>query len=191
MGFNMPEDEAQHRFAEGIPQTITLLEGLVRVLRRSVRTSQATLPPRPCRLTGLDLHPRIADVWRRPLPRRHYRNAVLDASSRWSTSVRRSLVDRPERGGLNADGVLHGVHPRFNDLRDDTDRASTGAMHLFEGAVSHCGKPAAHALSGPRRTRPEYIALFFFSVYSPSGWSRRSGADANPCASPPRSVRRS
>jgi len=72
--------ELQQWFAAGIPDTLTILEGLIAGLEE--RKSLARSPATRARATfaGLDLHPRIATAASDLFRGGHYRNAVLDAS---------------------------------------------------------------------------------------------------------------
>ena len=79
--FEMPPAEVQACFARGIPQTVTMLEGLIHVLEeKRVDFAGDTTTRVRAAFRGLDLHPRIAAVCADLYRDGHYRNAVLDAS---------------------------------------------------------------------------------------------------------------
>ena len=164
MSFNMPEDEIQQRFAEGIPQTITMLEGLIHALeeKRADLGLDTTTRVRAA-FQGLDLHPRIADACADLYRDRHYSNAVLNASIALVNFVK----EKSRRHDLDGAPLMRTVFSRnnpilaFNDLSDQTDQdEQEGMMHLFEGAVLALRNPRAHTLldDSPEMAL-EYIAL--------------------------------
>jgi uncharacterized protein (TIGR02391 family) len=167
MGFNMPEEEAQHRFAEGIPQTLTMLEGLIaRLEEQRVDLGYDTTTRVRAAFQGLDLHPRIAAVCADLYRDGHYRNAVLDAS----VALVNFVKEKSRRHDLDGAKLMRTVFSAnapvlaFNDLNDQTDQTDRdeqeGMMHLFEGAVLALRNPRAHALlDDSPELALEYIAL--------------------------------
>jgi uncharacterized protein (TIGR02391 family) len=164
MGFNMPESEIQRRFAEGIPQTLKMLEGLIARLeeKRADLGYDATTRVRTA-FEGLDLHSRIAAVCADLYRDGHYRNAVLDASLALVNFVKEKARCH-DLDGANLMRTVFSVNApilAFNDLSDQADRdEQEGLMHLFEGAVLALRNPRAHALSDDSpELAVEYIAL--------------------------------
>jgi uncharacterized protein (TIGR02391 family) len=161
---NMPEDEIQRRFAEGIPQTLTMLEGLIaRLEEKRADLGHDTTTRVRAAFEGLDLHPRIAAVCADLYRDGHYRNAVLDAS----VALVNFVKEKSRRHDLDGAPLMRAVFSRnnpilaFNDLSDQTDQdEQEGMMHLFEGAALALRNPRAHALldDSPEMAL-EYIAL--------------------------------
>jgi len=154
----------QQFFADGIPQTVKMLEGLVKTLdeKRADLGHDTTTRVRAA-FQGLDLHPRIGAVCADLYRDGHYRNAVLDAS----VALVNFVKEKSRRHDLDGAKLMREVFSpnapilAFNDLTDQTDRdEQEGMMHLFEGAVLALRNPRAHALSDDSpELALEYIAL--------------------------------
>ena len=156
--------EMQACFAEGIPQTIKVLEGLVARLQEK-RQDMGHDPVTRARTTfqGSDLHPRIAQVCSELYRDGHYSDAVFAASKALINFV------SEKSGRFDLDGaplMRTAFSPKdpilaFNDLSDQSDHdEQEGMMHLFEGAVLGIRNPRGHAFLDdvPRRAL-EYITL--------------------------------
>ncbi len=158
------DHEAEGFFRAGIPQTITMLKGLIDWLerKRAEIGQDATVRVRAA-FEDLDFHPRIADVCADLYRDGHYRNAVLDAS----VALMNLIKERSRRHDLDGVNLMRVVFSNnipilaFNDLKDQTDLAyQEGMMHLFEGAVLALRNPRAHALCDDSpEDALEYIAL--------------------------------
>ena len=154
----------QQCFADGIPQTVKMLRGLIKGLeeKRADLDFDATTRVRAA-FEGLDLHPRIGQVCIDLYRDGHYRNAVLDAS----VALVNFVKEKSRRHDLDGAPLMRMVFSAnnpilaFNDLRDQTDRdEQEGMMHLFEGAVLALRNPRAHALlDDSPELALEYIAL--------------------------------
>jgi len=167
IGFNMPESEIQRRFAEGIPQTLTMLEGLIARLeeKRADLGYDATTHVRAA-FEGLDLHPRIAAVCTDLYRKAEYRHAVFDSYM----SLENLVKEKSGRYDLDGAKLMQQVFSpnspvlAFNDLKDQTDQdEQQGMMFLFAGAVLALRNPRAHSLSkdSPEQAL-EAIALLSF-----------------------------
>ncbi len=164
MHVNMSDDYIQQCFADGIPQTATMLEGLIRRLgeRRAEMGEDASTRVRAA-FEGLDLHLRIAGACVELYRDGHYRNAVLDGCLALVNFVR----ERSRRHDLDGAPLMRTVFSRhnpvlaFNDLQDQSDLdEQEGMMHLFEGAVLALRNPRAHTLSDDSPEQAlEYIAF--------------------------------
>lgn len=156
--------ESQQRFADGIPQTITMLKGLIdRLEEKRAEMGQDTSARVQSAFEGLDLHPRIAAVCSELYRNGHYRNAVLDASLALVNLVKEKSRRHDVDGATLMRTVFSVNAPilAVNDLTDQTDRdEQEGIMHLFEGAVLALRNPRAHSLldDSPEQAL-EYIAL--------------------------------
>ncbi len=145
---NMSRSEMQRGFAAGIPQIVTLLEGLIADLEERLAEHRVDPMARVrSAFRDLDLHPRIgavaADLYRDG----HYRNAVLDAA----VALVNFVKERSRRHDLDGAGLMRTVFSRnnpilaFNDLADQSQQdEQEGLMHLFEGAVLGLRNPRAH-----------------------------------------------
>lgn len=129
----------QRYFAEGLPQSVAMLEGLIRRLeeKREDLAGDKTARVRAS-FEGLDLHPRIAAVAADLFRDGHYRNAVLDAS----VALVNYVKEKSRRHDLDGSGLMTTVFSKnnpvlaFNDRKDKTDEdEQEGLMHLFLGAV--------------------------------------------------------
>lgn len=160
----MSDAETQECFAEGISQTVTMLEGLIaRLEEKRVEAGQDATARVRAAFEGLDLHPRIASVCVNLYRNGHYRNAVLDACLALVNFVK----EKSRRHDLDGAPLMRAVFSRndpvlaFNDLSDQTYLdEQEGMMHLFEGAVLALRNPRAHTLSDDSPEQAlEYIAL--------------------------------
>ncbi len=141
--------ELQQWFAAGIPDTLTILEGLIAGLEE--RKSLARSPATRARATfaGLDLHPRIATAASDLFRGGHYRNAVLDASLALMKYVKEKSGEQSLDGVALTRTVFSTKAPAlaFNALADQSDRnEQEGFMHLFKGAMLAFRNPRAHGL---------------------------------------------
>lgn len=160
----MSGDEWQKRFAAGIPQTITVLQELIKWLGEK-RHDILENPSKSIQVTfeDLQLHPRIKEV-AAPLYRDgHYAEAIFSASKALVNMVK----ERANRHDIDGASLMREVFTRndpilaFNDLSDDTDKVEQqGMMNLYEGAVLAVRDPRAHSfLSDSPERALEYIGL--------------------------------
>lgn len=144
------ESEIQEAFASGIPQTITMLEGvIVRLEEKQAELGRDATARVRAAFEGLDLHPRIAAIALDLYRNGHYRNAVLGAY----LALENLVKERSRCFDLDGAALMRRVFSRnnpilvFNDLTDDTDLSEQeGMMHLFEGAALALRNPRAHTL---------------------------------------------
>ncbi len=162
-GFGEPS-YPQHEFEAGIPQTITMLEGLIaRLEEKRADISQNSSAWVKTAFEGLDLHRRIADAASELYRDGHYRNAVLDAT----LALENLVKEKSRRHDLSGSGLMSTVFSKndpilaVNDLTDQTDRdEQEGIMHLFLGAILGLRNPRAHSLfDDSAELAVEYIAL--------------------------------
>jgi uncharacterized protein (TIGR02391 family) len=160
----LEDDEYQQAFAENLPKTVGMLEGLVKRLEEKRQDLAGDKTSRvKASFEGLDLHPRIADVCADLYRGGHYRNAVLDAS----VALVNLVKEKSRRHDLDGVGLMTTVFSKnkpilaFNELKDKTDEdEQEGMMYLFMGAVLALRNPRAHALpdDSPEMAL-EYIGL--------------------------------
>ena len=158
------ERQRQQQFADGIPHTIKILEGLIEWLCEK-RADLGLSPNRKIDINGTDLHQRIADVCKDLYQDGHYADAVFNASQALVNYVK-------ERSGnfeLDGASLMRTVFSKnspslaFNELRDQSDLdEQEGMMHLFEGAVLALRNPRGHSF---RYDTPEK-ALEYISFLS-------------------------
>lgn len=154
----------QRGFAEGIPQTVAMLEGLIARLeeRRAELGVNQTARVRSA-FEGLDLHPRIAEACAELYRQGFYRNAVLDGYLALEDLVKQKSRLRTRDGAPLMREVFSVSNPilAFNDRADDNERSEQeGLMHLFEGAALALRNPRAHSLVDDRPEEAlEYIGL--------------------------------
>jgi uncharacterized protein (TIGR02391 family) len=165
-GYNYLDSDAtlQAKFAAGIPQTITMLEGLIsRLQEKRSELGQDTAARVKATFEGLDLHPRIATVCADLYRDGHYANAVEDAAKALVNFVK----EKSGRHDLDGAPLMQQVFSAnipilvFNDLADQSDRdEQQGMMYLFTGAVLALRNPRAHKLlqDSPQEAL-DYIAL--------------------------------
>jgi len=151
-------------FADGIPQTVKILEGLIAWLEEK-RKDLEIIPGKKKYIAfqDMDLHPRIAAVASELFHNGHYSNAVFDAAKALVNFVK----ERSSRHDLDGASLMRTVFPRndpilaFNDLKDQSDLdEQEGMMHLYEGAVLAIRNPRGHTFldDSPERAL-EYIGL--------------------------------
>jgi uncharacterized protein (TIGR02391 family) len=177
-GFGEPS-YAQDEFEAGIPQTITMLEGLIARLeeKRADITQDSSVRVRTA-FEGLDLHQRIADAASELYRDGHYRNAVLDAT----LALENLVKEKSRRHDLTGAGLMSTVFSKndpvlaINDLTDQTDRdEQEGIMHLFMGAILGLRNPRAHALfDDSAELALEYVALLSLLANTVEKTKRRS-----------------
>ena len=156
--------ERQNCFAEGIPQTIKVLEGLIaRLGEKREDLGYDPIARAKTVFQDLALHAKIAGVCSQLYQDGHYSDAVFAASKALINFV------KEKSGQLDLDGaplVRTVFSPKapllaFNDLSDQSDAdEQEGMMHLFEGAVLGIRNPRGHAFldDAPERAL-EYIML--------------------------------
>lgn len=140
----------QAQFQEKIPQTVTMLQGLIQRIEEK-RPELGANPEAKAKATleQLELHPRVADACADTFRDGHYREAVLNASIALVNYVK----ERSRQHSLDGSGLMTTVFSAnkpvlaFNELKDQTDKdEQEGLMHLFMGAVLALRNPRAHAL---------------------------------------------
>jgi uncharacterized protein (TIGR02391 family) len=144
-------EECQQQFAEGIPRTVTLIEGLIQNLEEKRANLGDDLVARVREaFDGMDLHPRLAAVSVDLFRDGHYRNAVLDAS----VALMNFVKEKSRRHDLDGAVLMRTVFSKnnpilaFNELQDQSELdEQEGLMHLFEGAALFLRNPRAHDLS--------------------------------------------
>lgn len=160
----MPRGESQRCFFLGIPQTVTMLQGLMARLEERRAEFEADQAARVrSAFEGLDLHPRIAEVCAELYRQGFYRNAVLDGYLALEDLVKQKSRLRARDGAPLIREVFSVNNPilAFNDRADDNERSEQeGLMHLFEGAALALRNPRAHSLVEDRPEEAlEYIGL--------------------------------
>ena len=164
MYVNMSDEYIQQCFANGIPQTVTMLDGLIgRLEERRAEMGQDVAARVRTAFEGLELHSRIAAVTTELYRNGHYRNAVLDAA----VALVNFVKEKSRRHDLDGAPLMRTVFSRndsilaFNDLREQSDQdEQEGMMHLFEGAVLALRNPRAHTLSDDSPEQAlDYIAF--------------------------------
>lgn len=161
------DEERQEIFSQGIPDGMSLLDGLIKTLEEK-RADLVDDPVGRVRTTleGLDLHPRIAMVSVGLFQDGHYRNAVLDGSLALVNFVKEKSRCHEMDGADLMRKVFSKKNPilAFNELKDQSELdEQEGLMHLFEGAVLALRNPRAHELTpdSPKEAL-EYIVLLSF-----------------------------
>lgn len=158
------EHELQLKFAAGIPQAITMLDGLIgRLEEKRVDLGSDSKQRVQAAFKGLDLHPRIAQVATQLYLDGHFADAIFAASKALNNFVQ----ERSGRFDLDGTNLMRTVFSRnapilaFNNLSNQSDSdEQEGMMHLYEGAVLAIRNPRGHGFyeDSPERAL-EYIAL--------------------------------
>lgn len=164
MYVNMSDQYAQECFVAGIPQTITMLEGLIsRLEERRADIHQYKATRAPGEIVSSVLHPRIHAACSDLYGDGHYSNAVLNGSIALVNCVKERSGRFDKDGSALMQEVFSPNNPflAFNDLADQTDKdEQQGLMFLFAGAVLALRNPRAHKLleDNPEEAA-EYIGL--------------------------------
>jgi uncharacterized protein (TIGR02391 family) len=165
-GINMMDNDhtRQEKFKSGIPQTVTMLEGLI--ARLEEKKSDLTATPdgkAKVSLENLSLHPRIASVCVDLFKDEHYSNAVFDASKALVNFVKEKSGKHDLDGAPLMRSVFSKNNPilAFNDLSDQSDQdEQEGMMHLFEGVILGIRNPRGHSFLDDHPERAlEYLSL--------------------------------
>lgn len=156
--------EYQRNFIKGIPESIKMVEGLIKWLEEKKEdilnnSSQKKLVV----FENLNLHHRIYEVCSDLYRDGYYANAVFDASKALINYVK----EKSGRTDLDGANLMRTVFSRkdpilaFNDLKDQADfDEQEGMMHLFEGAVLAIRNPRGHTfLDDSSEFALEYIGL--------------------------------
>jgi uncharacterized protein (TIGR02391 family) len=171
-GINLMDSDyvRQAKFAAGIPQTITMLEGLIKRLeeKREDLVDGVTSAPSNY-FDQLNLHPRIRDVARDQFLDGYHWEAVFAAAKALVNYVK----ERSGRHDLDGAPLMRTVFSKnepvlaFNDLSDQTDLdEQEGMMHLFEGTVLGIRNPGGHSFpEGPEQRAIEYISFLSLLAY--------------------------
>ncbi len=160
----MSEEDSQDNFKQGIPRTVTTLEGLIARLeekREDLSLDSAVRVRRA--FDQVELHPRIAAVATELYKNGHYPESVFNASKALINFVQ----DKSGRFDLDGVSLMTTVFSKnnpilaFNDLSDQSDLdEQEGTMHLFMGAALGIRNPRGHSFveDSPERAL-EYIAF--------------------------------
>jgi len=164
---NMSDEDLDQCFFDGIPQSITLVEGLIaRLEEKRGEPGQDTTGRARAAFEGLDLHPRIAIACAELYRDGHYSNAVLYASIALVNFVKEKSGRLDKDGAGLMEEVFSPKNPvlAFNSLADQADLdEQRGMMSLFVGAVLAFRNPRAHKLlEDSPEAALEYIALLSF-----------------------------
>jgi uncharacterized protein (TIGR02391 family) len=143
------EAHTQQRFADGIPHTIKILEGLIDWLKEKQEDFRPIADTKPkADIDGLNLHARIGDVCVELYKDQHYADAVFNASKALVNYVK----EKSGRFDLDGAPLMRTVFSKndpvlaFNALQDQSDfDEQEGMMHLFEGAVLALRNPRGHS----------------------------------------------
>ena len=143
------DDMRQAKFRAGVPQSVTMLEGLISRLEEK-RADAAASPDAGAKVSfeGLSLHQRIADACVDQYRDGHYESAVFAASRALVNYVKERSGKHELDGSKLMTTVFSKNNPilAFNDLNDDSDRdEQEGMMYLFMGAVLGIRNPRGHA----------------------------------------------
>lgn len=164
MVMNSSEWQDQQWFAQELPATVVMLQGLIEVIQERVADAKQDRASHfRAVFQGFELHPRIAGAAAELYRDGHYRSAVLDAS----LALENFVKEKSRRHDLNGAPLMRNVFSKnnpmlvFNDLKDQSDEdEQEGLMHLFEGAMLALRNPRAHSLvpDSPEAAL-DYIAL--------------------------------
>ncbi len=154
----------QRHFADGIPQSIAMLQGLItRLQEKKMDFAEDPQSVAAAALNGLALHSRLASICVDRYRNGQYEDAVLSASK----SLVNFVKEKTGRDDLDGANLMRTVFSpnspvlAFNDLSDQTDKdEQEGMMYLYLGVVLGLRNPTAHAFPviSPDRAL-EYIAL--------------------------------
>jgi len=155
MGFNMPRGRGSTSVRRGIQQNDHLLEASSVCWREACGTSRRRATRVRAAFTGLDLHPRMPRV-RRPLTATAITaTPVSTLLASGSTSSRRSLVARPERGDLMGRCSHEESHLASTTYATTRTGASTRGSAPVRGRRPRTAEPACpRAVGRLARTRP-------------------------------------
>lgn len=155
----------QNGLKAGIPESITMLEGLISILEEKKEDFKSDLPARAYdSFQGLHLHPRITEVADSLFKSGHYSEAIFEASK----ALVRLIQDKSGRTDLDGSSLMDKVfspnnpilafppeHPGNNDEQQ-------GMMFLYKGIVLGVRNPKAHNVvmhrPSPHRAL-EYLAM--------------------------------
>lgn len=160
----MPEKESQMQFADGIPQTVSMLNGLIgRLEEKKLDMGEHPNMQLARSFDNFNFHQRIVDVASERFEKRLYSDAVLNASK-----VLIHLVqEKSGRYDLDTSKLMSTVFSKnkpilaFSNLDNQTELdEQEGMMHLYMGAILAIRNPRSHSFieDSPNRAL-EYIAL--------------------------------
>jgi uncharacterized protein (TIGR02391 family) len=160
----MGESAQQQCFEEGIPQTITILDGLIQRLNEKIADGQID-PEKKTQdvFEGIQIHKRIRDAGQDLFQDRHYAEAVFASSKALIHFVQEKSGKFDEDGTPLMQKVFSPKNPTliFCDPADASFKdEQEGLMHLFEGMALAIRNPRAHSLRVDTADRAlEYICF--------------------------------
>lgn len=154
----------QKAFTDGIPYTIKIIEGLIKVLEeKSEEVGIDAETAAKATFKGLNLHQRILDSCEDLYNDGHYAEAVFNASKTLVNFVKEKSRKHDLDGSSLMTTVFSKKNPvlAFNELSNQSEAdEQEGMMHLFQGAVLGIRNPRGHEnlYDTPERAQ-EYIGL--------------------------------
>jgi len=158
------DDDTQAGFEAGIPHTVAMLNGLVRILDEK-RGDLAPAAPGE-RVAAGALHPRLSAVSLDLYRDGHYAQAVVESAKALVNMVKEKSRLHDLDGSALMTRVFSANSPvvAFNELQDQTDRdEQQGMMHLYAGAVLAIRNPRSHeTVLDTRERADELLGLLSF-----------------------------
>jgi len=141
----------QRKFAEGIPQTLTILDGLVaRLEEKKEDLARSIARKAPPHVFWDEIHPKVVSVAKTRYETSHYADAVESALKEVNSAVK-DIVRRKTTHELDGANLMRTAFSLNNpiivldDLSTETGRnIQQGYMEIFAGAMIGIRNPKAH-----------------------------------------------
>jgi uncharacterized protein (TIGR02391 family) len=151
VAFNETEHVLQRKFAEGIPQTVVILDGLIARLEEKREDLGGVVPNQDSdESIWSDIHPKIVSVVKTRFETEHYADAV-ESALKEVNSVVKDIVRRKTGNELDGANLMRTAFSPNNpiivldDLSTETGRnIQQGYMEIFAGAMIGIRNPKAH-----------------------------------------------
>lgn len=146
-----PDYVLQRKFAEGIPQTLTILDGLVaRLEEKKEDLGGAIAGKNSPHVFWDEIHPRIVSVAKSRFETAHYADAV-ESALKEVNSIVKDIVRRKTGNELDGASLMRTAFSLNNpvivldDLSTETGKnIQQGYMEIFAGAMIGIRNPKAH-----------------------------------------------
>jgi len=152
-GYVMDEPDyiLQKKFSDGIPQTLTILDGLIsRLEEKKEDLGGAVIDENPPKVFWNEIHPKIVSVARTRFETIHYADAV-ESALKEVNSIVKDIVRRKTGNELDGANLMRTAFSLNNpiivldDLSTETGKnIQQGYMEIFAGAMIGIRNPKAH-----------------------------------------------
>ncbi|MCB4791281.1 MAG: TIGR02391 family protein [Elusimicrobia bacterium] len=171
VAFNLPDYERHRRFVDGIPQTISMLEGLIERLKE--KEEYISFESKDKEISFWDLlHPSVITNAKSRFESKHYADAVETILKDLNNKIK-DVVKKKTGKELDGSDLMHKAFSPNNpiitldDLSTETGKnIQQGYMEIFAGAMTAIRNPKAHEIVNITKERAIHFLFFASLLYS-------------------------